>query len=334
MTGRHPASRPPTLWSAVIIRARYSQPAVWVAIGLAVVCILILGFGTQTGFSGPNIARIISSAVPLGIVAIAQTLVVINRGLDLSVGAVMNTSAIVAALLNGAGGAPLWLVVVAAIAIGTAAGSVNGLLFAFTKIPPLLGTLATAAIFGGVNQILTGGQPKGSVGSALRWWADANVGGTSLSPAVGAWIVMLVAVSIWLRRTVSGWEFLASGTNPTTAAMHGVRVRTQTFGVYVVSGVLAAVAGLVLIGYAGAPSLTAGDQYALNSVVVVVIGGASLFGGIGSMLGAFAGTIVIGMLGAVLNSFGIPVRLQLVINGLVLIAMLFVNSRLTKGRRL
>lgn len=318
--------------NAVAVALRRIPAQLWVAYGLALLCLLLLAVTAQDGISADRVLRILSNAAPLGVVAIAQTIVIINRGLDLSVGATMNTAGILVALLSAAPGASLAVTLPVVLLTGTAIGLVNGLLLAFTKIPPLLGTLATAAIIQGVYSLITRGQPQGSVPDELRELADGRLGGSALSASLVIWLLLLVAIGIALNRTVAGRRFYSVGANPRASWLSGVPVRRHTIFAYVASGTLASLAGILLIAYSGSPSLTAGDTYALNSVVAAVIGGAVLSGGAGGMLGTFAGVAVMSLLATVLNSFGIPSSVQLVVNGAVLILMLLVNGRISKAR--
>lgn len=304
----------------------------WVAYGLTVGCVVLLGTTTSQGFDLDRMLRILSNAAPLGVVAIAQTIVIINRGLDLSVGPIMNTAGILTAVLSARSGSSLPTTVLVVLLVGAAIGAVNGVLLAFTKIPPLLGTLATATVIQGVYSLVTRGQPKGTIPGELRTLADGRIAGLPVSGSLVIWLVLLVVTGAVLGFTVAGRRFQAVGANPRASWLAGVPVRSHTVAAYVASGVLAAGAGVLLIAYSGSPSLTAGDPYALNSVVAAVIGGAALTGGTGSMTGAFAGVAVLAFLTTVLNSFGIASPVQAIINGAVLIAMLVVNGRIAARR--
>lgn len=304
----------------------------WVAYGLTVACVVLLGTTTSQGFAPDRMLRILSNAAPLGVVTIAQTIVLVNRGLDLSVGPIMNTAGIITAVLSGRPGSNLPTTVVVVLAVGAAIGAVNGVLLAFTKIPPLLGTLATATMITGVYSLVTRGQPKGVVPPGLRTLADGRIAGLPIFGSLLVWLVLLVVTGGVLGFTVAGQRFQAVGTNARASWLAGVPVRSHTVAAYVASGTLAAGAGVLLIAYSGSPSLTAGDTYALNSVVAAVIGGAALTGGTGSMTGAFAGAAVLAFLTTVLNSFGIAPPVQAIVNGAVLVAMLVVNGRITARR--
>jgi ribose/xylose/arabinose/galactoside ABC-type transport system permease subunit len=304
----------------------------WVAYGLTAACVILLGATTSQGFDPDRMLRILSNAAPLGVVAIAQTIVIINRGLDLSVGPIMNTAGIITAVLSARPGADLVTTIPVVLLMGAAIGAVNGVLLAFTKIPPLLGTLATATVIQGVYSLITRGQPKGSIPSGLRTLADGRIVGLPVSGSLVIWLVLLAVTGAVLSFTVAGRRFQAVGTNPRASWLSGVPVRAHTVAAYVASGVLASGAGVLLIAYSGSPSLTAGDTYALTSVVAAVIGGAALTGGTGSMTGTFAGVAVLAFLTTVLNSFGIASPIQAIINGGVLISMLVVNGRITARR--
>ncbi|MFV0253326.1 MAG: ABC transporter permease [Beutenbergiaceae bacterium] len=322
-------SAPPSLRT----RLSYVPAPLWVAYGLTLACLLLLGLSTESGFDPDRLLRILSNAAPLGVVAIAQTIVIINRGLDLSVGAVMNSAAILTASLSAASNANLGVTIVLVLALGAAIGLANGLLLAYTSIPPLLGTLAMATVITGINALITRGQPKGLVPDALRELADGRVLGSPFSASLLIWLVLLIVAGLALTRTVAGNRFKAVGGNPRASWLAGVPVRSHTIAAYLIAGLLAAAAGIALIAYSGSPSLTAGDTYALNSVVAAVIGGAALAGGAGSMMGTFAGVAVLAFLTTVLNSFNIPTPAQLIINGAVLVLMLLINSRLERRGR-
>lgn len=304
--------------------------ALWVAYGLTLACLILLGLSTANGFSPDRLLRILSNAAPLGVVAVAQTLVIINRGIDLSVGSVMNSAMILTALLSARPSASLASTIVLVLALGAGIGVINGALLAFTGIPPLLGTLAMATVVQGVNALVTNGQPKGRVPDELRVLADGRVLGTPFTASLLIWLAVLLVVGIFLSATVAGRRFLAVGANPRASWLSGVPSRLHTFAVYVASGVLASLAGVLLLAYSGSPSLTAGDSYALASVVAAVIGGASLAGGTGGMVGTFAGVSVLAFLTTVLNSFNIPSPVQLMVSGAVLIVMLAINTTLAK----
>lgn len=302
----------------------------WVGYGLTLACLVLLALTAGGGLTLDRVLRILSNAAPLGIAVIAQTIVIINRGIDLSIGPVMNMAGIMVAAM--ASGEHLWGALPVVVLAGMGVGLVNGLILAYTSVPPLLGTLAMATIVQGGYSLITRGQPKGAVPSMLRELADGRVLGLPVSGSLLVFAVILICAGLFLRGTVAGRRFYATGANPDTAWLNGVPVRSHTLVAYTVSGALAAVAGIALIAYSGSPSLTAADSYALNSVVAAVIGGAALSGGTGGMAGALAGVSVMAFLTTVLNSFNVASPVQAIIYGCVLIAMLSVNGRIARSR--
>lgn len=318
--------------STVFAAIKRVPPQLWVAYGLTLACLVLLAVTASSGLTPDRVLRILSNAAPLGVVAIAQTIVIINRGLDLSVGPVMNLAGIMVAVLSATPGASLATTVPLVILVGLAIGLVNGILLAYTSIPPLLGTLATATIIQGGYSLVTRGQPKGIVPAELRELADGRVLGSPISGSLLVFVVLLVVVGLFFTFTVAGRRFYAVGANPAAAWLNGVPTRQHTLLAYTASGGLAAVAGIMLIAYSGSPSLTAADSYALNSVVAAVIGGAALSGGVGGMVGTFAGVAVLAFLTTVLNSFNVASPVQAIFYGAVLIAMLLINGRMARAR--
>lgn len=214
--------------SAVAAAVRRVPPQLWVAYGLTLACLILLAVTASGGLSIDRVLRILSNAAPLGVVAIAQTIVIINRGLDLSVGPVMNLAGIMVAVLSAAPGASLMTTVPLVILAGIGIGLVNGLLLAYTAIPPLLGTLATATIIQGGYSLITRGQPKGVVPPELRELADGRVLGLPVSGSLLVFLLVLVVVGLFFSVTVAGRRFYAVGANPEAAWLNGVPRRRHT----------------------------------------------------------------------------------------------------------
>src|SRR5690606_16685516 len=147
------------------------------------------------------------------------------------------------AVLSAAPGASIVTTIPLVIALGAGIGLVNGLLLAFTRIPPLLGTLAMATIVQGINALTTRGQPKGVVPPELRQLADGRILGSPFSASLLIWIGLLVLVGLFLTVTVAGRRFKAVGTNPRASWLSGVPIRSHTLSAYIASGALAAIAG-------------------------------------------------------------------------------------------
>lgn len=267
-----------------------------------------------------------NKAVLLAIVAMAQTLPVITRGLDLSVGMVMVlTSCLASVVVNG----EPWQValgVVLVLATGAAAGALNGAIVVWGRLQPIIVTLATGAVFFGVALLLRP-SPGGEVSEGL---ADALTG--RLFGAVPATLVLLAALVVlgWMpfRRTVIGRACYAVGSSEQAAFLSGVPSQRAKFVAYTAAGLLAGVAGLLLslISLSGEASAPQAGLYTLNSIAAVVIGGTSLYGGAGGMVGSVLGAFVLRTIGDLLFVFDAPALWQPLFEGLILLAAVCIGA--------
>lgn len=267
-----------------------------------------------------------NKAALLAIVAMAQTLPVITRGLDLSVGMVMvMTSCLASVVVNGsalqvAGG------VVLVIAAGAAAGALNGAIVVFGRLQPIIVTLATGAVFFGVALLLRP-SPGGEVSEAL---ADALTG--RLFGFIPTTLVLLGALLLigWLplKRSIIGRACYAVGSSEYAAYLSGVPALRAKFLAYVVAGGLGGVAGLLLsaISLSGEASGPQAGLYTLNSIAAVVIGGTSLYGGTGGMVGSVLGAFVLRTIGDLLFVFNAPALWQPLFEGLILLAAVCIGA--------
>ena len=243
---------------------------------------------------GFELTSAVNSTVPLAFAAVAQTLVVLTRGIDLSVGGVVDISNALAALTLGKSVASEigWSLVI--LAVGGACGLLNGVLVTIGRLQPILVTLATLSIFQGIAiRILP--QPGGEVAEGYTNVLANPNGPTSLVYLVG------IGLFWWaLRRTRLGIGVYAIGNDEAASSANGVAVRRTRILAYVLGGVFSAAAGLFLAANATAGDATTGNTYTLTSIVAAVLGGVSLFGGrgsgIGAVVGAFISTMIVDIL--------------------------------------
>jgi ribose transport system permease protein len=274
-----------------------------------------------------NVATTASNkGVLLAIVAMAQTLVVLTSGIDLSVGMVMVLSNCLASSIVD--GSPLntSVGVLAVLVVGGLCGAINGLIVIYGRLQPIVTTIATGAIYYGTALALRP-VPGGDVNASL---ADALTG--QLPGGVPASIALLLGlvVIVWLpfRRSAIGRAAYALGSSEIAAYMSGVPVRRAKFVAYTLSGLLASVAGLFLtcITYTGEASAANGSAYTLFSIAAVVLGGVSLFGGSGSAIGAIFGALMFRTIGDLLFVFNVEPLWQPLFQGLVLLAAVSLGS--------
>jgi ribose transport system permease protein len=260
-----------------------------------------------------------NKAVLLALVAMAQTLPVLTRGLDLSVGMVfVMANCIASVIVVGTVGEGL-LGIVAVLLIGALAGFINGAIVVWGRLQPIITTLATGAVYYGISLFVRPG-PGGDVQSDI---ADLLTGQLFNTVPAALVVLLVVVLVVWIpyRRSVLGRAAYAVGSNEQAAYMSGVPVQKAKLLAYTLAGVLASVAGLMLTfnTYSGEASAPIAGTYTLNSIAAVVIGGTSLFGGWGSAIGSIFGAFVLRTIEDLLFVFDLPPLWQPLFQGVVLL---------------
>lgn len=297
-------------------------------------------------FSVDNFLSMSSQVAIYGLLAVGMLLVVLNGGIDLSVGSVLALCGVVAgALMKGveipAAGVilypPVWAVVVLTLALGAAVGAVNGALVAFLKVPAFVATLGVMYVARGVALLMTNGLTYNGLDGAaelgnqgFRWLGRERLAGIPISILVLAAVAILAG--LLLSRTAFGRWLYSSGGNARAAELSGVPVRRVQVSVYVLSGMCAAIAGLVLSSRLNSAGPTAGETYELTAIAAVVIGGAALTGGRGNVQGTMLGAFVIGFLSNGLVIIGVSTYWQTVFTGAVIVLAVLLNSIRYGGR--
>ncbi len=263
-----------------------------------------------------NISNMLLQAAPLGIVVIGQVLVILVRGLDLSVASVMATAAVVATSFSGQD-SDAFPVFAVAIAIGIATGLVNGLLITKRNVSPFLATLATLTLLQGLRFAYTQGAPSGNVPPIYRVLGSQSFYGIPYNMMILA--ALAIVFSIILHKSIFGRQIYITGGNPVTARLVGINADRVTIICYVVSGALAALAGLILSGFVGIVDNWVGRGFELDSIVAAVMGGVALSGGRGSIIGGLLGAAIIIVVFNAVLMIGFPVQFQIIIKGLIII---------------
>jgi ribose/xylose/arabinose/galactoside ABC-type transport system permease subunit len=276
-----------------------------------------------------NVARQISSNA---ILALGQFVVVATAGIDLSVGSVMGLCMTVLALLVKAGWSAV-LSLPAAVLLGAAVGAANGLALTRLHLPhPFIATLATLNVARGATYLLSGGVPISGLTPEVRWLGSADLmllAGTRFVTAFPVSFVVVIVlyatVAVFMRRTPTGRHIYAVGGNPRAAQYAGIDVDRLLVLVYVLSGTLAGVAGILLAGRVNSAYPTAGLGAELDSIAAVIIGGASFFGGRGTPGGVFLGAVIMGLVRNGLNLMNVSVFWQQVLIGLIILLAVYVD---------
>ena len=294
-----------------------------------------LGEALAPGFLRPeHVFSILEDLSMLGVVSIAQTLVIMSGGIDISVGAIMYFSSSTAAILMN--GERFYLPFFTCLILGAAIGAINGAGVAMLGIPPIVMTLAMMIILTGVVFLYTGGTPGGEAAPLLRQMVVGKLGlihGTTI-----IWIIVTILFVIILKKTTYGRKIQAIGSNPRAAYCSGINVKWITFTVYTLSGLLSALAGLLLLGYMRIPYFFykggLGTEFMLKSIAATVLGGTLFVGGKGGVERTFIGVVLLGMLFSILTMLGLPEVGKLIAQGVLIISIvaIYLRTRITQRR--
>jgi ribose transport system permease protein len=278
--------------------------------------------------TAPNLRTILIAAAPFALVALGQTLVIITGGIDLSVGSVIAVSAMTGATVVLGHPERLWLAVAMAVAVGTLCGLINGLLISRLNVPPFVATLGMLTAGSGAAYVIGHGAPINGLPS--RYGDIANTEILGLQAPVIVMIVGFLVLAAVMKRSSFGLRVYAVGGNRTAAEVAGVNARRVLVSVYVISGALAGLSGVILSSrvISGPPNLGAG--YELDAIAAVVIGGASLLGGRGTVWGTLLGLLLIQTLNNGLDILVVPAYWQSVISGLLIVAAVAVDMWATR----
>jgi len=285
-----------------------------------VVLVLGLLLGMIVNFShfvtASNFSTVLTQVTIIGILGIAQTLVILTAGIDLSVGVIMVISSVVMGRLAVIDGVPIVVAFPLGLLCGIIFGFLNGLLVTRLKMPPFIVTLGTLSIIGALNTFYSQSETIRSQdledkAPFLQLMGDPlNILGARI--IFGSFLLIALALFVWyvLNRTAYGRHVYATGDDPEAARLAGIDTDRILLSVYVLAGLISAIAGWVLIGRIGAISPTAGENANLDSITAVVIGGTSLFGGRGSIIGTLVGALIVGVFRSSVSLAGLDVLWQ------------------------
>ena len=294
-----------------------------------VVSVLVFGLLAPRFLSPGVLSLVLQQVTVIGIVAIAQTLIILTAGIDLSVGAILVLSSFVMGRLAVMTGVPLPVAIAAGMAIGTLMGAFNGFLVAKVKLPPFIVTLGTLSVFTALKLWYSGSESIRNsdieaTAPALLWFGEAAARPYGASITYGGVALILLAGIFWyiLQHTAWGRHVHAIGDDPEAAILSGIKTDRTLISVYAVAGLICGFAGWVAIGRVGSISPIAFEEINLATITAVVIGGTSLFGGRGSIPGSVLGALIVGVFTTGLSLAGVDDYWQMfAVGNLVLIAV-------------
>jgi fructose transport system permease protein len=324
-------NRPPTVGQRVH-SVLHSQPALSPAIVLILACVAFSLLSSHF-YQLQNLSLVAQQVAVVGTLAAGQTIVILTAGIDLSIGAVMVLSSLVMAKLSYDQHVPGVLALVIGVAIAVVAQAVNGVLVTRIKLPPFIVTLGTLSIFFSLNSVVSKSETiRGADMPGILTWTgnDINFGGFRLT--YGS-IIMLLLFAFFvyaLTRTAWGKHVYATGDDIEAARLAGIRTDRVLLSVYTVAGLLYGIAAWVLIGRLAAASPNIGTEYNLDSITAVVLGGTSLFGGRGAVVGTLIGALIVGVFRNGLQLAGVQVVWQGTAIGLLVLIAVAIDQWIRK----
>lgn len=283
-----------------------------------------------TFMTGSNLINTVRQCSFLAIVSIGSLLAIITGGIDLSVGGTMCFSGVVAAVLASKG-QPMVVVVVAAVLAGTLIGALNGIIIAKNKVAPFIITLATWNVADSLALVTAGGATVTVEDPGFRFLGGSDIGFLPVCVIVA--LLVYVLFYIITRRTKTGTYIYAIGGNETAAHLTGINVAKIKFLVYTFSGFTAALAGVLLASRLGSANPGQGDGYEFYGIASAVVAGASMAGGNGTVWNTLIGALVITILRSGLNIAGIPNSWQMVVLGVVIVGVVFIDVMSRRKQR-
>lgn len=313
-------------------RRRGAPPSVlsrfksWEASGILIALVafaILLSIAAPNFLSSYNLTVVARAAAFVGLVALGQTLVLLLGGIDLSVGTAAGLSAIIGSLLLTAVGVHPYLVLPLAAGFGLCLGLVNGFFIAYLKLNPFIVTLATGEIFAGLTLVITEGYPIRPLGAQFRVFGQGEI----LGLPVPVWFFLVAsAILIWmLRHTKFGRNIFAIGGNRDAATLVGIRIRRVELLVYGLAGMFAALAGMLYASRMDAGQPSVGEGWMLQAITAAIIGGTSLRGGQGTIVGTVLGALLLAMLANGTVLLNVSGFWQRVIVGLVVLVAILVD---------
>lgn len=291
--------------------------------GLLVLCI-ILSILTPRFLTINNLRNVFTQVSVNAVIAAGMTFVILTGGIDLSVGSILAIAGAVAASIVKSTG-NVFLAVIAALAIGAIIGLLNGIIIARGKIQAFIATLVSMTVFRGVTYVYTNGTPVSGLGQKFMVLGNDKILGMPI-PVIVTVIIFLLSYYI-LDQTRYGRYVYSIGGNEDTARLSGINTNKVKTLVYVISGVMAAVSGIIVTSRIGSASPNAGSGFELDAIAAVVLGGTSLAGGEGSIVGTIIGAVIIGVLNNGLNLMNVSPFYQLIVKGLVILLAVMIDKK-------
>lgn len=286
-----------------------------------IVLIIALSVASEYFFTWINFRNILDQCSVYLILSLGMTFVIASGGIDLSVGSVAGMSGVIMAVLMKAG-MPVLPAVILGILSGMISGIANGAIVSMLKINPFITTLATMTITRGIALVLTGGVSIYGFAQSFKWWGTGTIG--PLNPPIVISLVFTAIAAVIMGRTLWGKYSLALGSNAEALRRSGVNIKGYRISIYAISGFCAAIAGLIMTARLNSAAPLAGSGYEMDAIAAVVLGGGSLNGGSGSIIGTFIACFTLSVLRNGLTILSIPTYYQQLITGVIILLAIII----------
>jgi len=281
-----------------------------------------------------NFSLILQQVMVVGTIAIGQTLVILTAGIDLSCGMVMALGSIVMTKFAANYGLSAPVAILCGIAATALFGLINGLLVTRVKLPPFIVTLGTLNIAFAITQLYSGAQTITNIPDGMNLLGETfNFGGARVAYGVVLMLALYLAIWVWLRDTAQGRHIYAVGNSPEASRLAGISTDKVLLGVYVLAGVFYGIAATLTVARTGAGDPNAGQTENLDAITAVVLGGTSLFGGRGIILGTLLGAMIVGVFRNGLTLMGVSSVYQILVTGILVILAVATDQMSRKGAR-
>jgi fructose transport system permease protein len=312
----------------------HQYPALSPAVVLVLSCV-VFGLLNPRFYLPANLSLIIQQVAVVGALAVGQTIIILTAGIDLSVGAIMIFTAIVMSASASTFGLPGPAALVLGMVVGTAAGGINGALVTRLRLPPFIVTLGTLNIFTALTLLYSGGQTIQSkdIPDILLWTGqDISIGSFRITTGVLMMLAMYAMFMFVLKNTAWGRHIYAVGDDADASRLAGISVNRVLVSAYLVAGFVYALSAWIYIGRVGAASPNAGAELNLDTITAVVIGGTSLFGGRGIIIGSLLGALIVGVFRNGLALAGVDVLYQTLVVGVLVIVAVAIDQWIRRVR--
>ncbi|WP_407645392.1 ABC transporter permease subunit [Halanaerobium kushneri] len=293
-------------------------------IGLLVL-VIVLSFMSPYFLTIPNLLNVVRQVSIIAVISFGMTMVILTGGIDLSVGSMLAFSGAVAAGMMVNSGLNVFLAILIGLAAGTALGLFNGLAVAKAKLPAFIVTLAMMTVARGFTLIYTNGRPISGFDETFRFFGAGYLGRIPIPVVI--MFILLIVIYILLKKTPFGRYIYAIGGNETATKLSGINTDKIKIAVYALNGFLAAVSGIILTSRLNSAQPMAGEGYELDAIAAVVLGGTSLSGGSGGVIGTIIGALIIAVLNNGLNLLNVSSFYQLVAKGAVILLAVFLDRK-------